>query len=589
MTQAPGNGNHEGDGYPYGHPEDGDFLVGDRLFQPSLNRVTDENGEPVSLEPRLASLLVFLARRAGKVVSKEEIRDGVWQATHVADSAITRAMTLLRRALGDDAHAPTFIETIPKRGYRLVAQVVAVMPEESETLPVVFAHHRQRTFVGVAVVAVLLCLVVGLSWAMMSRQPATANPAGARAVGVWALAVLPLEDLSPEPGAQAYFVEGMTDAMITALARIPDLRVVSRRSAEECSAQDPTLSEIGEILGVDAVVEGSILRLGDRVRISAKLTDVHSGAHLWAQSYERRLADILALQVDVSNDVARRIRDAVAPVDTAVRQVDPQAHDLYLRGDYLLHEMETMEEALDLFRAALDIDPTYAVAHAGVARFYLRQALFSKIPPEEGFPKARQAALEAIGLEESLGSAHATLATVRFVYDWDWQAADREFRRARQLDRSDPSVATGYVMYLTAMGRFDEALPEFRRSKELDPLSHHAGSQEGWIHFNAGHYAEASEMLAEADPGLSALPGLVPRHGWPIRRGIRHLRRGLAKPQRRQIWGRQGHLRLGPRPGRSRGRGPGSAKERARRRPLLPGSLLSRHPLRRSGGARPGF
>ena len=475
----------------------GTLQLGEWTFEPELDRIA-RGGKIVKLEPQLARLLHFLAQGAGRVLTKDEIIDGVWGTRFVADSALTRAMAELRRALGDDAHHPRFIGTIPKRGYRLVVTVEAVAGGGAHRTGRPPSGHRYA-----ALVVLGLCALLVTGGYATSRRPPQEVTIAAPDLR---LAVLPLDNLNRDPE-QDYFADGMTEALITRLARIDSLSVISRRSVEPFRGERRSLSEIADTLGVDVVVEGSVLRADGRVRISVQLTNLDDDAHLWAQSYEREARDVLALQSEVALAIAREIR-ATLRVDRApALLVDPRIYELYLRGrQQLMQCKQGPNQAAEYFRAALELDPDYAPAYAGLADYYSRLAFFGHLPAEEALPPARAAARKALELDASLAEAHAASAFVRFALELDWAGAESGFLTAVDLDPS-PWVGMRYSIFLTCLGRFEEALIQARRAVELDPLSSTPRKNLAWVLLNARRYDESlAEMSKMVDLGMADAP-----------------------------------------------------------------------------------
>ena len=296
---------------------------------------------------------------------------------------------------------------------------------------------------------------------------------GATPGRIESIAVLPLENLSGDPE-QEYFADGMTEALIADLAKVGSIKVISRTSVMQYKGVKKPLPEIARELGVDAVVEGSVMRSGDRVRITAQLIDAATDQHLWTESYERDLRDILALQSEVARAIAKEIKITLTPQEEALlasaRPVDPEAHEAYLRGRYSWNK-EDVKTAVDYFERAIDQDPDYAIAYAGLADAYAILGLWGITPPAEAIPKARAAVQKALELDDTLAEAHTPLGLIKFYFDWEWSAAQAEFRRALELNPSYALAHDFYAVYLAAVGRLDEALAEIKRAKELDPLS----------------------------------------------------------------------------------------------------------------------
>jgi TolB-like protein/Flp pilus assembly protein TadD len=311
------------------------------------------------------------------------------------------------------------------------------------------------------------------------------------------LAVLPLENLMGDPK-QEYFVDGMTEALIADLGQISSLRVISRTSVMRFKGTRPPggLPEIARQLNVDAVVEGSVLRGGDRVRITAQLIDARADRHLWAESYERDLRDILALQSEVAAAIANKIQGALAPQEQErlahTPPVSPAAHEAYLKGTYLNRGTnEQRRKAREYFEQAVSIDPGYAPAYAGLADYYWATP---ELPAGVAMPEAKQYALKALDLDPTLVRAHTALAAVRFYGDWDWAAAEKEFKHALELNPSDAEAHRMYSIYSSALGRGEEALAEIRRAQQLDPLSNLTQITAGWTFYYARQYDRAVEQ-----------------------------------------------------------------------------------------------
>jgi serine/threonine protein kinase/tetratricopeptide (TPR) repeat protein len=312
------------------------------------------------------------------------------------------------------------------------------------------------------------------------------------------IAVLPLENLSRDAD-QEYFADGMTEALIADLARIGALRVISRTSAMRYKGVRRPLPEIARELGVDAVVEGSVMRAGDRVRITAQLIEAATDRHLWAERYERDVADVLGIQSEVAQAIAREVQVQLTQQERSglarPRRVDPEAHELYLKGRYLWNRrsVEAMERALELFNRAIERDPTYAPAFSGLADCYNILADNNRYPPEKSFPLAKAAAMKALALDDHLAEAHTSLAFAVSSYDWDWEAADRGYRRAIELDRGYPTALQWYGGFLSTQGRFDRAIEYSLEAVRRDPLSFILYSAAGEAHYYARRYDGAVE------------------------------------------------------------------------------------------------
>jgi TolB-like protein/DNA-binding winged helix-turn-helix (wHTH) protein/Flp pilus assembly protein TadD len=491
-------------------------------------------GLRIRVQQQPMKLLGILLEHPGEVVTREELRSRVWPNESFGDfdQALNIAIGKLRNALGDSAENPRFIETLPKRGYRFIANVTVLdanarskMPESvgGELLGTqakkpepghdvqdagwALASKRRlgltrRVIIASAVVLSLSILAV---WLFRSRTPA---PAGIRS-----LAVLPLESLSGD-ASQNYFADGMTDELITDLAQISALRVISRTSVVVYKGARKPLPQIARELNVDAVVEGTVLRSGDRVRITAQLIEAATDKHLWSQSYESELRDTLALQSRVARAIADQIRISLTPREQAalknVKVVNPEAYESYLKGRYFWNKRtaDGLKVALAYFNEATDEDPKYAQAYAGLADTYalLGDWQYAVMTPREAFPKAKAAAIKALELDSTLGEAHNSLAFVLDGFDWNFDAAGNEFRRAIELNPGYATARHWYAWHLGLLGRFDEAIAEMKKAQNLDPLSLIINADLAEILVLAHRYDESiaqSRKTIEMDPNFA--------------------------------------------------------------------------------------
>jgi TolB-like protein/Tfp pilus assembly protein PilF len=358
------------------------------------------------------------------------------------------------------------------------------------------------------------------------------------------IAVLPLENLSGDPE-QEYFSDGMTEELIAELAKIGALRVISRQSVMQFKGTDKPLPEIVKALNVDALIEGSVRRFGDRVRITTQLVQASPEQNLWAESYEREMQDILTLQSDVAQAIAREIRITVTPEEEArlsrARRVDPEVYEACLRAQFKLNYTRP-EEAKKYIQEAIEKDPTYAPAYALLARYYAQLTYFAASAPKDVFPKAKAAATKALEFDETLAGARASLALVLYAYDWDWLGAERQFRRALELNPGLADAHRSYSMFLSAMGRHEEAIAEARRAQDLDPLEPFVNLGLGAAFRFASRYDEAIEQLQDA---IEMYPthGFTYTHlGWAYGRGGRY-REALAAFQEANTLLGEGDLR----------------------------------------------
>ena len=447
-------------------------------------------GLRIRVQQQPMKLLEVLLEHPGEVVTREELRSRVWADESFGDfdQAVNIAIAKLRSAFGDSAENPRFIETLPKRGYRFIADVVVVEPttgpngpefaprglpatqpgNEIQSVGMPIAPQRWRWII--VALAVVLSLATFFAWRFGSRVPA---PTGIRSI-----AVLPLENLSGD-ASQNYFADGMTDELITDLAQISALRVISRTSVMVYKGARKPLPKIARELNVDAVVEGTVLRSGGQVRITAQLIEASTDKHLWSQSYEGQLRDTLALQNQVARAIADQIRINLNSQEQAalksMRVVNPQAYESYLKGRYFWNKRtaDGLKVALAYFNQAIDEDPRYAQSYSGLADTYalLGDWQYAVMTSKEALPKAKAAAIKALELDNSLGEAHNSLAFCLDGFDWDFPSAGKEFQRALELNPGYATAHHWYAWHLSLLGRYDEAIAEMRKAENLDPLS----------------------------------------------------------------------------------------------------------------------
>ena len=435
-------------------------------------------GVKIRVQQQPMKLLEILLERPGEVITREELRGRVWADESFGDfdQAVNIAIAKLRSALGDSAENPRYIETLPKRGYRFIADVSVVDADaqrhelQTAGLTVAPKHRQWPTRPITVVLALVLSLPILAIWLFRSR--------GRPPAGIHSLAVLPLDNLSGD-ASQDYFADGMTDELITDMAQISALRVISRTSVMVYKGARRPLPEIARELNVDAVVEGTVLRSGEQVRITAQLIQTPADRHLWAESYEGDLHDTLALQKKVASAIAEHIRIELTPKEQDVlknaKVVNPEAYEAYLKGRYFWNKRtaDGLKRAVDYFDQAIEKDPNYAQGYAGLADSYalLGDWEYGVLAPSEAYPKAKAAAIKALELDNALGEAHSSLAFSLDVFDWDWESAEKEFRRAIELNAGYATAHHWYAWHLSEMGRNSEAIAEMRKAENLDPLS----------------------------------------------------------------------------------------------------------------------
>jgi TolB-like protein/DNA-binding winged helix-turn-helix (wHTH) protein len=442
-----------------------------------------KGGVKLRLQGQPIQVLAALLNSAGELVTREELRAQVWPAETFVDfdHGLHNAIARLREALGDSAGTPRYIETLPRRGYRFIGTVGRIGPEEplpsapnapstspSPEAPVVPVRSRSRT-----VVITALLMTVAMA-AILLLIPTLSHRAAATPL-VRSIAVLPLANFSGDP-AQEYFVDGMTDELITDLAKIGALRVISRTSVMRYKGTKKDLPEIARELNVDGIVEGSVMRSGQRVRITAQLLYGPTDKHLWADTYDRDLGDVLTLQSDVAQAIAQQVRAQLTPQQQArfraPHPVNPEAYDSYLKGRYYLSNQFTMAQPLNMaktyFEEAVRKDSGFAQAYAGLADAYLYLAIFRQMSSESAYRSAEEADRHALALDDSIGETYDTLAVLSWRYNWDWDATEREFNQAIALAPSYICAHEDRAEYLAFRGHRSEAEAEMIKIRAFD-------------------------------------------------------------------------------------------------------------------------
>jgi TolB-like protein/DNA-binding winged helix-turn-helix (wHTH) protein/Tfp pilus assembly protein PilF len=446
----------------------------------------------IRLQDKPLRLLVALIEQRGDIVTREELRERLWPGNVVVefDNGLNNAVNKLRAALDDSAEDPRYIETVGRRGYRFVADLPAPgeqraapeprTPEATEPateeplapaprLPASEAapHGSRRPRALLVAATAVLLLVVATGWWLERRSPDVPE--------IHSLAVLPLENLSGD-SEQEYFSDGMTDALIAQLAGVRSLRIISRQSVMRYKRSLEPMPSIGRELKVDAVIEGTVLRSADRVRVTVQLIHAASDRHLWSDQYERPLGDVLELQAEIARSVAREVQAVVTPQETArlaaAQPIDPEAYDLYLRGRYFwsLRTEDSLRRSLDYLRRALEIEPSFARAHAGLAEAYGPLGYNGWMSPLEATPQMKASALRALELDPDLVEGLTALGACAAFHEWNWAEGEKHFRRALEVSSNYSTAHGWYGQLLENLGRQQENLEARRRAFELDPL-----------------------------------------------------------------------------------------------------------------------
>jgi len=474
-----------------------------------------KSGMRLRLSGQPFQVLAVLVERPGELVTREELRSKLWLADTFVDfdHGLNNAVARIREVLDDSSDAPRYVETIPRRGYRFIAPLTDSRPtavpasakigpaseitrrqaSAPSVLPTEKRLIRRRVLLGGVAVLALFTIILALYRSSAAKR--TTHPA------INSLAVLPLKNLSGDPG-QEYLADGMTEALIGYLSRIHDLRVISRTSAMHFKDSSLAVPEIARTLRVDAIVEGSVIREGSRIRVHAQLIRAATDEHFWSETYDRELREVLALQSDVAQSIARKVEVTVTGKEherlTAARPVSPEVYESYLKGRFAKgNNRAEIEESIAYFEEAIRKDRTFAPAYVGLADAYDSLGLvFIGVPPGEVRPKVIGAARKALELDPELAEAHVRLADV-YQKTWRWSDAETEYKRALELKPNDPSAHLGFASWLLCRGRTEEALRWAQRARELDPLGA-IGSGTGGILFYARRYDEAMHELRSA-------------------------------------------------------------------------------------------
>jgi TolB-like protein/DNA-binding winged helix-turn-helix (wHTH) protein/Tfp pilus assembly protein PilF len=507
-----------------------------------------KHGFRLKLAEQPFQVLAMLLERPGETVTREEMRDRLWPRDTFVDfdHGLNNAVMRVREVLLDSSDHPRYVETIPRRGYRFVAPVEdvpgpSVVPAKDEperasspeppslesNVSLVSPHADrpggQTGFrrwvteprVALAALIALVGLLALLAFALRGIRNSAAGKASLK--HSTSLVVLPLENFSDKD--QDYFADGMTDELIANLAKIRSLHVISRSTAMAYKGTRKPLSEIARELNVDAVVEGTVMRVGNRVRITAELIQVSTDHHLWADTYESQLGDVLALQNRVSSAIVNEIRINLTPEErerlAKAPAVAPEAYENYLKGLYYWNKRsdENLTRAIGYFERATTLDSRYALGYAGLSDCYaiISAEIFGTMPAAEAAPRAKAAAMRALELDPTLAEAQTSLATVKFNYDWDWSGASEGFERAIGLNPSYATAYQRYSLYLIAMGRVQDSFAQIQKARELDPLSLSINFSLGWRLYMARQYDAAiaqSKDTLEMDPSYE-LPHLI--------------------------------------------------------------------------------
>jgi TolB-like protein/DNA-binding winged helix-turn-helix (wHTH) protein len=488
------------------------YEFGPFRLEPAERKLLRGN-ELVVLMPKAFDTLVLLVRNNGHLLEKDELIRALWPNSFVEEGNLTNNISLLRKALGDD---PAYIETVPKRGYRFVGAVqrlsnaktlrlMDASPESSvehlspqQAVPAWWWERRFWIGSGLAI----LLVIAALTWNMRRRTTAAST------ARIESLAVLPLENISGDP-AQDYLAAGVTDELITALGRIRSLRVISRTSVMQYKGAHKPMTEIAHQLNVDAIIEGTVSRSGNHVRITANLLQAVPEKHLWAQSYDSEVGDALSVQGQIAQSVAREIQVTVTQKErtllASARPVNPEAQDLYFRGYYVLHEAteESQEKAIRYLQQAIEKDPGYAAPYAALAMAYANWVPGAN-SPRDRMPKAREFALKALSLDNGVTNAHYAMGQVALFYDWDWTTAEKELQEELELNPNYVDARSWLARALVTRGKTEEAVVEAKRSIDLSRTAR-GWDYPTWVFILARRHdlaRERAQEMVDLEPNL---------------------------------------------------------------------------------------
>ena len=469
-----------------------------------------KDGVKVKLQNQPFQILQMLLEHPGEVVTREDIRKRIWPADTFVDyeHSVNTAIKKLRQALDDRPEHPAFIETIPRIGFRFLGTIDGPAKTEAPKPSGQPIHPARRGAGFILGVVLLAACVVGTVVFLRTK-------------GTWpnkirSIAVLPLVNLSSDPQ-QEYFSEGMTSELITALARFDGLQVTSHTSVRRYRDPKRPLPEIARELGVDAVIEGTVMRSGNHVRITVQLIDARSDRHVWAESYDSDVRDILALQGELAQKIAAEAGVQLTASEQArlsqKKVVDPAAHEALLKGDFYWNRSTCtgFRQALEYYQQAAKMDPGYVLAFASVGDAYFYLADRGCMPQQEGFPKSKQYALKAVELDPDVPDAHTTLGSVAFSYEWDWATTEKELQQAIALAPNDGGAHAGLALYLTARGRVADGLAEMGKAHQLDPVSQMSNITSAYVFYLAHQFDQA---IAAANKFLELYPQSGAAYYW---------------------------------------------------------------------------
>jgi TolB-like protein/DNA-binding winged helix-turn-helix (wHTH) protein/Flp pilus assembly protein TadD len=511
------------------------YRFGNFRIDVAKRRLLRADGEHVPLTPRVFETLLYLVEHSGGVVEREQLMDAVWPDAVVEENNITQNISTVRRVLGEAPGSHQFIVTVPGRGYRFVADVTTAEDKVESVRPVVAPNVDAKTTatlepqpspwprggwrLALLIAAAAALLVAVFVW--RTRQQTTPASIVAThpqvAIAEKGVAVLPFANLSADPE-NAYFADGIKDEILARLSKVAALKVISRTSTEKYKNAPENLREIALQLGVAHVLEGSVQKSGDTVRVTVQLIHAPTDTHLWAETYDRKLTDMFQVETEVAQRIANALQATLSGPETKAVSARPttnvEAHEAYLKGRYFWNKrtVEGYKQAGDYFSRAVELDASYATAWVGLSDALLFLA-GERGPDHAEMQERGNAALDnALALDESLGEAHASVGLRAMNFEWDWARAEQEFKRAIELNPNYATAHQWYGEFFADMGRPDEAIFQIKRARELDPLSVIINSDVGKVYMLTRHYDDAVEQFKrtlELDPNFAQAHGLL--------------------------------------------------------------------------------
>ena len=506
------------------------YEFGPFLLDPA-ERLLLRNGETVPLTPKAFEVLVLLIEEGGRLVGKEELMNRLWPDSFVQEANLTNSVYAIRKALGGGQGEETYVENVPKHGYRFVAEV-RVVPEALQEVLVVEKHTLTRLIteeeeetqgrgdgservrgaesrllpaparrrLSGSALAVLSVLVIAAAVAAFAYFKYS-NRSGSQAIT--SIAVLPFANASADQNME-YLADGLSESLINTLSQLPQLKVIARSSTFDYKGQEVNPQEVARALGVQAMLMGRVVQRGDSLVVSVELVDARDQTQVWGAQYTRRAADLQGVQEEIAHTISEKLRLRLSGAQeqqlTKRATQNPQAYDLYLNGLFYVRKSrkENASKALDYFNQAIALDPNFALAWVGVARAHRNLAAHSQIDAKEVLAKAKASAQKALELDETLADAHAMMGAIK-QNEWDWAGAEPEYKRAIELNPNSADAHYRYSEYLSPMGRHTEALAEIKHAQGLDPLRDTLRDREVMALILARRYDEALEKLENAN------------------------------------------------------------------------------------------